>query len=97
MLVCLVNSKNNRSTAVEVALNLLNDMRKRYAAGDLRLQPHSICYNIVIDGWARVHNPFRAEDVFLIMCSDFEAGNLAAKPQTTTFNSTFSEPVSCFM
>jgi pentatricopeptide repeat protein len=73
------------------ATEILNDMRESYESGNSRLQPNAHCYNTVLDAWARLENPEKAEEVFAQMCKDLSRGNFAARPLTSTYNSTFHQ------
>jgi pentatricopeptide repeat protein len=75
---------------------ILNDMRESYNNGNMRLQLDYICYNSVMDAWATKGRPEKAEALFLQMCKDAGAGNSAAKPHVSTFNSKCDSSLSSF-
>lgn len=89
-LSCLTHSsKDTLTEAAMKATEILNSMRENYESGNSRMSPNAHCYNVVMDVWARQGNPEKAEEIFMQMCNDVRRGNLAAKPQTATYNSTF--------
>ena len=64
----------------EKCLSLLHEMKEKYARGDESMRPTEANYKIVIDAFARIRNPERAEEVWYEMLQSFLDGNPDAKP-----------------
>ena len=64
----------------EKCLSLLHEMKEKYTAGDEGMRPTEANYKIVIDAFARIRNPQRAEEVWYEMLQSFLDGNPDAMP-----------------
>ena len=89
---CIAKTRlvGKRPRAAQKVEDILHHMKQQFNCGASIVRPNVYCYNNAIDAWARASNPNKAEEIFLEMCEDYKNGNESAKPQTVTFNSTFS-------
>ncbi|GAX27381.1 hypothetical protein FisN_17Lh237 [Fistulifera solaris] len=78
--------KDNREEAATRAYNLLQELKDAYKNGDESLKPNVVCYNAVMNGLARMKDPYRVSRLLREMFQDYEAGNESAKPDVRSFN-----------
>jgi hypothetical protein len=83
-------SRAGGKEAAEHAEALLATMKKRYEAGEARLKPNLICYNSLIDCWAKSRTGTlgarKAEALLHEMQTKWEAGDNFLKPDIVTYN-----------
>ena len=76
--------------SAEHAEQLLQEMKRRAANGEDHLKPNRLCYNTVIDCWARsgegTFGARRAEALLQEMQDNFFAGDVNVSPNKMTFN-----------
>ena len=76
--------------SAEHAERLLQEMKCRAANGEEQLKPNRLCYNTVIDCWARsgegTFGARRAEALLQEMQNNFFAGDVDISPNKMTFN-----------
>ena len=83
VLACYASVKHDRREAADQATRLLNEMRN---SKDPQQKPNAVCYNAVLNAWARARDPRAASSILEMMYKDYAAGNEDAKPRLDTFN-----------
>ena len=76
--------------SAEHAERLLNEMKSRAASGEVEVKPNRLCYNTVIDCWAKsgegTYGARKAEALLQEMQDNFFAGDGVVSPNILTFN-----------
>ena len=88
VIASLASSKDDRAEAAKRAEQYLEEMKRRYANGDLNVKPNTLTYNAVMNAWARAGLPEKAESLLNEMYEEYmNNGNDDIKPRTDSFNS----------
>jgi hypothetical protein len=88
--VIAAHARSGVKGASEKAETLLEQCQKGYAAGDTSLKPNRVCYNALINGWAKsgegTLGARKAEALLNNMQAQYEAGDESMKPNIVTYN-----------
>jgi pentatricopeptide repeat protein len=80
--------KSNAKNSYLKAESLLQEMKKRVAAGDIKCSPDTFVYTTVIQAYARSVLPNKAEKAWELleeMCKEYKRGNMALRPNVVSF------------
>ena len=91
--------KSGQPRAAEKAELILDEMEYISSYGAKDLAPNTICYNAVIDAYARsksIGKAYRAELLLERMLEESNKGNLSILPDTITFNSVINAAARSF-
>jgi Pentatricopeptide repeat domain len=88
--VMVAYSRNiSRSTAEHVE-RLINEMKRRASDGEDHIKPNRLCYNVLIDCWAKsgegTYAARKAEAILQELQDNFFAGDIDAAPNSMTYN-----------
>jgi pentatricopeptide repeat protein len=86
----LAYSRHGNAETVWKAEALLQEMKERYLAGDDHLKPNRVCYNSLIDCWAKsgrgTFGARKAEELLQEMQAQWENGDASMAPDIITYN-----------
>jgi len=85
VLAAFANEKHNRPKVATRAYKLLREMKEKVKDGGA--EPNTVCYNAVLNAWARARNPEQTALILKEMQDEYMAGNKLVKPDHMSFNS----------
>jgi pentatricopeptide repeat protein len=83
------------ASRAEAILRSMQESKLNAASGDSRLPPDTVCWNTVINAYAKEGNAEKCEALFTEMWEGYQKGEHGAKPNMLTFTAILSSWAKC--